>query len=64
MVDHQFESGNVTVAKLYSGLPGAYCQNQPGWPCSQGAAAVSGVFSRLGGGNPNNPYDLLWPCKD
>ncbi len=60
-VDKQFVNGNVTISALYSGLPGAYCVG-PG--CSNGNANASKFFQRLGGGNPNNPFDLLWPCKD
>ena len=59
-VDKQFVNGNVTVSEMYSGLPGAYCVG-PG--CSAGAANVASIFKSLGGGNPNNPLDLLWPCN-
>jgi RHS repeat-associated protein len=60
-VDKQFVNGNVTVSEMYSGLPGAYCI---GTACSQGEANVANIFQTLGGGNPNNPLNLLWPCKD
>ncbi len=60
-IDKQFVNGNVTVSELYSGLPGAYCV---GPSCSQGAKNVASIFQALGGGNPNNSFNLLWPCKD
>jgi hypothetical protein len=59
-VDKQFANGNVTVSEVYSGLPGAYCVGA----CSKGAANVATIFQALGGGDPNNPLNLLWPCKD
>jgi hypothetical protein len=63
-IDNQFVKGNVTVALMYSGQPGAYCVNQPGWPCSVGEGNVESEFRSLGGGDPNNTFDLLWPCQD
>ncbi len=69
-VDSQFTRGNVTVAQIYSGQPGAYCVNQPGFPCSNGYANVASEFVNisdsigiaLGIDDPNNSFDLLWPC--
>jgi hypothetical protein len=63
-VDAQFVKGNVTVALLYSGQPGAYCVNSPGKDCSVGEGNVETRFESLGGGDPNNPWDLLWPCPN
>jgi hypothetical protein len=60
-VDNEFVNGFVTIPLLYSGAPGAYCVG-PG--CSTGASNAANEFRSLGGGDPNNPYDLLWPCKD
>jgi RHS repeat-associated protein len=61
-VMNQIAKGNNTVSKLYSGNPGAYCVNVPGQPCSTGAGNVESYFELFGGGNPNNPTNLLWPC--
>jgi RHS repeat-associated protein len=63
-IDNQFVKGNVTVSLLYSGKPGAFCVNQPGFPCSKGEANVENFFSALGGGDPNNSFNLLWPCPE
>jgi RHS repeat-associated protein len=60
-VDKQFINGNVTISEMYSGLPGAYCV---GAGCSKGEANAASIFKSLGGGNPNNPFDLLWPCNN
>jgi len=59
VIDNQFVRGNVTVSLLYSGQPGAYCV---GAGCSVGEANVENDFRSLGGGDPNNPFNLLWPC--
>ena len=59
-VDHQFERGNVTVALLYSGNTGAYCVGN----CAAGQTNVAKIFTSLGGGDPNNAFNLLWPCND
>ena len=48
-------------SEMYSGLPGAYCV---GAGCSKGEANAASIFKSLGGGNPNNPFDLLWPCNN
>ncbi len=53
-----YNKGNNTVAKLYSGLPGAYCVNQPGFPCSNGAGNITSIMVGLGG----NPNSLGFPC--
>lgn len=63
-VDNMFIKGNITVSLLYSGKGGAYCVDTPAFPCSNGARNVASIFSELGGGDPENPVDLLWPCKD
>ena len=60
-VDNQFVNGNVTVSQLYSGRVGAYCVG-PG--CAAGEKNVESIFRALGGGDPNNAFNLLWPCKD
>jgi len=60
-VSKQFVNGNVTVAEMYSGLPGAYCV---GSGCANGRNNAQTFFQRLGGGDPNNPLNLLWPCND
>ncbi len=64
-VDNQFVIGNVTVALMYGGQQGAYCQGN----CTAGKQNVESYFiaiSALGGNqlNPNQPTDLLWPCND
>ncbi len=61
-VMNQIAKQNNTVSLLYSGQTGAYCVNSPGKPCSTGAANVEYYFELFGGGNPNNPANLLWPC--
>ena len=60
-ISGQFAVGNVTVSDLYSGKNGAYCV---GKSCSTGRKNVETFFKNFGGGDPNNPLDLLWPCKD
>ena len=56
-VDSQFVNGNVTVQEMFSGKPGAYCQGN----CTNDVNDISSVFS-ANWGDPNNPYNLLWPC--
>jgi RHS repeat-associated protein len=66
IIDSQFVKGNVTVSEIYGGQPGAYCVNSPGHDCTVGESNVESIFKSflLYGGNPNNPYDLIWPCGD
>jgi hypothetical protein len=59
-VDTQFLNGNVTVAQMFSGKMGAYCFGN----CTTDESNISKFFQELGGGNPNNSIDLLWPCQD
>jgi RHS repeat-associated protein len=61
VVENQvYNRGNDTVNLLYSGQPGAYCQNTPGFPCSSGAANVTKFLVGMGG----NPNDLAFPCPE
>jgi hypothetical protein len=59
-IDHRFEAGFVTLALLYSGTPGSYCSGN----CKDGYNNAYNEFVALGGGDPNNSVNLLWPCKD
>jgi hypothetical protein len=62
VIASQFNKGNDTIAKLYSGLPGAYCQDSPNLPCT--ASTVEALFrDDLHGGNPNDLGNLAWNCK-
>jgi hypothetical protein len=61
-VMNQIAKQNNTVPLLYSGKNGAYCVNVPGQPCSTGEGNVEYYFGLFGGGDPDNPMSLLWPC--
>jgi len=53
-----YTRGNNTVDKLYSGQKGAYCVDQPGFPCSKGDTAVTQILTGVGA----NPNKLGFPC--
>lgn len=56
----QFLRGNVTIGAMYGGKQLAYCVGN----CTEGSKNAQNFFKALGGGDANNPYDLLWPCQD
>ncbi len=59
-IDSQFVNGNTTIAQMFSGAKGAYCQGK----YTDDYNNISSAFMALGGGDPDNAVNLIWPCKD